>query len=169
MTAAETEMDIVDAMCIWATNSFPAGRDAGGIFMTAARMNHSCIANVSHTFNEALGTLTVHAARDIKAGEEFEISYIDGACRTREQRQIELKENYGFVCACPACKDTDFGRASEKRRQKLSRIHQGINESRSPRKVSVSVTSPASCAVGLITIHDLMQEEGICSRELAKV
>ena len=67
--------DDVDAVCTWAVNCFSAGNDVSGIVLTASRMNHSCLPNVHHHFNTALGRLTVHALRDIKSGEEIETSY----------------------------------------------------------------------------------------------
>jgi hypothetical protein len=46
-----------------------------GIFMTADRINHSCLPNANYIWNAALEKLTAHAIRDIKSGEEITISY----------------------------------------------------------------------------------------------
>ena len=46
------------------------------------------------------------AVRDIAAGEEITISYIDVANRPREDRLRELKRRYSFDCVCVACLDT---------------------------------------------------------------
>lgn len=86
-------------------------------------MNHSCVPNVYHTWNENLGRLTVHALRDIKAGEEILTTYIS-ALLTREMRADEDHlGNYGFVCACPACDPkSKFFRESEVRRELAVRV-----------------------------------------------
>lgn len=47
------------------------------------------------------------ALRDIQAGEEICISYLEDCFleRSRHTRQKELRENYLFVCSCPKCVD----------------------------------------------------------------
>ncbi len=46
--------------------------------------------------------LRVVAARDIRAGEEVNISYIDVDV-PRSSRQITLKKAYNFTCCCARC------------------------------------------------------------------
>jgi hypothetical protein len=65
---------------IMATNSLPLGRISGvewrGLFLVAARFNHSCRHNVVHCWNPTLKGETLHAAADISAGEELCINPI---------------------------------------------------------------------------------------------
>ena len=71
---------------VWA-NSHAAG-EGGGIFPVASRINHSCVPNVYHSWNENLQTLTVHAIREITAGEELFTTYIP-LCLSRATRNDE--------------------------------------------------------------------------------
>jgi preprotein translocase subunit SecB len=76
-------------LAIWDANSF------GDIFLTGSRINHLCIPNVHFAYNLALEKQTFHAIRNIEAGEEITIMYINGTNRTRDQRQNELGK-WGF-------------------------------------------------------------------------
>ncbi|CAJ2501003.1 Uu.00g038560.m01.CDS01 [Anthostomella pinea] len=75
-----------------------------GLFLNPAlaMVNHSCVPNA---FVQFVGRHAVlHAYREIKEGEEIEISYID--CNLhRAHRQEALKIRYHFNCSCPRCKD----------------------------------------------------------------
>lgn len=64
----------------------------------------SCCPNlaVSHPYNDATALFT--AARDIEAGEQLTITYIDTE-RPFHGRQQELWWSYGFHCACALCKE----------------------------------------------------------------
>ena len=109
-------------MAIASTNSFAA---EGGcvICPQASRINHSCLPNVHHCWNESLGAETVHAVRDILEGEEILTTYIK-ICEDRTLRRENLLGIYGFECTCPCCDvSTPFGKASEKRRRRLLQIN----------------------------------------------
>lgn len=82
-----------------------------------ATINHSCDPNTIirfdvHDMSSSLAsaqpntilrtTLTVQSLRNIKAGEEITISYIDSTF-PHDQRQQELKERYFFTCTCSLC------------------------------------------------------------------
>ena len=157
----------ITAMCTWAINSFAAGVDTSGIFMTASRINHSCLPNAHHCWNPTLEQLTVQAVRDIKQGEELEIAYIDVACRPQDIRQGELNR-YCFVCSCVACSDTPFGRDSNKRRKKLMSLDEDIDMFD-----SMPFLSPINDMTGLLNtareIYETLIEEGYHSRRLASV
>ncbi|KAL2759100.1 hypothetical protein ACRALDRAFT_1080656 [Sodiomyces alcalophilus JCM 7366] len=103
-----TEADVrrvVEIMCKIQTNAFsraddPSGSD--GIFLhpTLAMVNHSCVPNATVTFSGRKAFL--RALRDIKPGEEIEVSYID--CQqplARRKRDLDL---YFFECGCLRCK-----------------------------------------------------------------
>jgi len=103
--------DQVTILAIYETNCFSIRAGCSGLFATASRMNHSCLPNAHHCWNGSLNRKTVHAVRDIKAGEEIFTTYIS-LCRGPEDRQSVLSR-YGFACNCPACDlSTDFGKAS---------------------------------------------------------
>ncbi|KAJ6003540.1 SET domain-containing protein [Penicillium canescens] len=46
---------------------------SGGLFLDAARINHSCRHNAQNTWKENIGELTIHALQDIEAGQEIAI------------------------------------------------------------------------------------------------
>ena len=49
------------------TNAF--GTPTGPIItQQASRINHSCLPNAHHDWNDSIGAVTIHAARDISAG-----------------------------------------------------------------------------------------------------
>ena len=75
------------------------------MFPHAARFNHSCNPNACFSWNSAIGKETIHSMRDIKAGEEITISYVDME-HDKRLRAWELR-HYGFVCDCAACGDED--------------------------------------------------------------
>ncbi|TVY18236.1 SET domain-containing protein 5 [Lachnellula arida] len=106
-------------LAVWVANCF------GDVFLLGSRINHSCAPNVHFAYNSALGKQTFHAIRDIEAGEELAIMYINGTNRTRGQRQDELKK-WGFRCNCPICEDTSRGRKKEEKRVELFRLDQEL-------------------------------------------
>ncbi|RYY82997.1 SET domain-containing protein-lysine N-methyltransferase [archaeon] len=77
---------------------------AYGLFLEASVFNHSCQPNAIHTFVQ--DTMVITAARDIQAGEEVLVSYIDLAL-PRCVRQAELLA-YGFVCDCVRCWSAEY-------------------------------------------------------------
>lgn len=152
-------------LSIFETNSFAAGAGAA-IVATAARMNHSCTANVYHCWNAATGQLTVHATRDLTAGEEILTSYID-TCFYHEARQQGL-DRYGFKCDCAACcMQTDFGRKSEKRRRRLCALNREIVT-----KCMTSQTGQSDSERGaleaVVQIIKILREEGLMNMELTR-
>jgi hypothetical protein len=79
--------------------------DMGGIFMTAARLNHSCVPNCYTVWNPSIERLCIRAIRQVQAGEELFICYDkDELFLAKRAYRIEkLKERYGFECECPGC------------------------------------------------------------------
>ncbi|PSK57777.1 Vacuolar protein sorting-associated protein 17 [Elsinoe australis] len=125
------DCDDFDALCdkvlhawlIYETNRFTVrseggARDQMGLFPLAARLNHSCRPNVFHRHNHLIGRLTIHALRDIEAGEEVCTSYIDVVHPMRERRRI--LRHWGFKCACGECRHP--GAAGEHRRKRLEEM-----------------------------------------------
>lgn len=116
--------DHVIIMAIHRVNAYGAS-DGSVICLEASRINHSCVPNVQHNWNSRLGALTIHAVRDIAAGEELLTAYIE-PCRTADHRRQALNR-YGFKCSCTACEDlTGHGKASSKRRSRVQEINRSI-------------------------------------------
>lgn len=76
-----------------------------GLFETQSAANHSCLPNAEIVYRHNNSTLSLRALRDIEAGEEICISYVDECTlsSSRHSRQKELRENYLFNCNCPKC------------------------------------------------------------------
>jgi len=76
-----------------------------GIYPILSTINHSCVPNCTTTFRSEDGTLAIVLAnKDIKAGEELFISYIENEESSKQQREKDLKE-YGFICDCLLCQE----------------------------------------------------------------
>jgi len=107
---------------IFDTNAFMLVNDDSiwerlGICLPATRMNHSCLPNSFHYWNEKLGQHVVHVIKDVSAGEELTIAYVQPV-QARTARRGQLRAKYGFDCGCAACDlSTVFGRESEQRRE----------------------------------------------------
>ncbi|KAL8959026.1 MAG: hypothetical protein Q9183_005716, partial [Haloplaca sp. 2 TL-2023] len=52
-----------------------------------ARINHSCTPNASLSFNGRTGHITLHAIKDVPAGSEYLVSYVDHAELSTSERQ----------------------------------------------------------------------------------
>ena len=144
----------VHVMAVYEVNSFPA--DDGSILCPeASRMNHSCLPNVHHSWNKSRRCLTVHALRDIAAGEEIQTSYVE-LCLNSRQREKALDE-YGFKCGCAACDaTTDLGRVSNARRDQLYKVDKELNE-------LVKGTRPMQRLQQIL--NALVEEKGLLSEE----
>ncbi|RDX47167.1 SET domain-containing protein [Lentinus brumalis] len=80
-----------------------------GVARECSRANHSCSPNAKHCFDPATLTQSLRAFRDIRAGEEITVSYIDFYLPS-EKRKEELKRRYFFDCRCAACRLTGQAR-----------------------------------------------------------
>ena len=73
-----------------------------GLYPMVARVNHSCWPNVILSTNDNV-VVELRALRDIRPGEELEISYVRmSKFATRRERRAMLAE-WDFTCACPVC------------------------------------------------------------------
>ncbi|KAL2226161.1 uncharacterized protein LOC105159979 [Sesamum indicum] len=71
-----------------------------GLWILASFLNHSCDPNVRRLH---IGDhVVVHAARDMKAGEELTFAYFDVLSPLNNRR--EMSNNWGFLCRCKRCK-----------------------------------------------------------------
>lgn len=115
------------AMGILRTNALPASIDpiCVAIFPTIARINHSCVPNVHHAWNERRKVEMVYAVCDIQPGEELFTCYLPdgGFGMTFAERQERLLGAFRFACACQACSLNMEGRqASDDRRLQLRSV-----------------------------------------------
>lgn len=97
---------VLPALAIFYTNSFPCGDDAPqtrrGIFLTAARANHSCTPNAGRVWDAAKQAMMFRTLQAVPAGEELCINYVD-VLGSREERNANLWDHFGFECACETC------------------------------------------------------------------
>ncbi|KAG6095258.1 hypothetical protein E4U30_002610 [Claviceps sp. LM220 group G6] len=108
---------------IFETNSLPAGGTpvphTRGIFLEACRINHDCRNNAMYDWNTNIQRNTVHAIKDINAGEEITVSYVM-FLKNRESRQRTLKNTYHFTCRCSLCSLPD--EQSQERDRKIAQM-----------------------------------------------
>jgi hypothetical protein len=111
------------------TNALPLGPGSsiGGIFPVISRINHDCCPNTQHTWNSSIKQETIHAIRDIKAGEEIIISYNLGG--PRQLWRERMKEEFKFDCACELCSiPTDGLRESDNRQVRMQLLDDAIGD-----------------------------------------
>lgn len=79
--------------------------EGSALYGTQSKINHSCRPNAQPTFPYSDHTMVLEALRDIAAGEEIHISYLDECAlqQSRHSRQRDLRENYLFQCQCEKC------------------------------------------------------------------
>ncbi|KAF4439491.1 SET domain protein [Fusarium austroafricanum] len=79
------------------------GAKKGGIFLEAARINHSCAPNAMPQWREDVQRLTIHAIKDIEVGEEIASFYL-GTRTPYVTRQQQLKTFFHIdQCTCSLC------------------------------------------------------------------
>ena len=83
-----------------------------GLYPAAALFNHACVPNVSTVFVGR--TVHLRALRDVAAGTELCVSYVDLA-QGVAARRAELQQGFGFLCACARCTDEAAGAAASAR------------------------------------------------------
>lgn len=74
-----------------------------GVYVEASFFNHSCIPNVSLSRDNCSLVHQFYALKDLEAGTELNISYIDDLTKDTEGRRQHLLENYFFKCICARC------------------------------------------------------------------
>lgn len=95
-----------------------------GCFPEVARFNHDCRPNTQYHLRDLI--ITVTAVRDISAGEELSISYIDAAMPRRER--LERLRRYGFDCACAQCSlKQAAAAASDARMHKIAHLKNALD------------------------------------------
>ncbi|KAF7296047.1 SET domain-containing protein [Mycena kentingensis (nom. inval.)] len=89
----------------------PMDGNVSGLCEHISRLNHSCSPNTQRQFIPESFSWRVYAVRDVTAGEELTMPYVDCLLPATERR-VGLAQ-YGFTCTCPACTDAP---ASDPRR-----------------------------------------------------
>ena len=100
------------------TNVLRVDHDTDAVFATFSLINHSCLPNASYSWNGNIMKGTLHALRDISAGDEITIAYGDHRRGSAGR----------FVCLCPPCTSDDrAGLArSDRRREEMSTLEDKI-------------------------------------------
>ncbi|CAN8097912.1 unnamed protein product [Discula destructiva] len=160
----------VRILAIFRSNAFDIGLDRQAVFPSISRINHSCIPSAEGHFHEGLGTLNVHATRDIRDGEEVMINYLkETGVALRGQRQAKLLEGYGFDCNCGACDaQSQRGQEGERRRvialSTLAEYAQRVAHTGVPFEVTQSDEAELAIIVGMVKLFD---EESLSGRALS--
>jgi hypothetical protein len=143
-------------------------REGGAaIFYECARFNHSCVPNAFFAWNVLIGRETVHAIRDISAGEEITISYCD-PLYDQSMREWQLK-HYSFKCSCAACEDAfegGYAAESKERRFRLRELSDAIENLRS--MAWVDEAKQKALLKSYEEMVSLLIEEGLRTGELGR-
>ncbi|KAF8936743.1 hypothetical protein EDD21DRAFT_374531 [Dissophora ornata] len=80
-----------------------------GFYRVTSYISHSCEPNTKIAFLDNNNNMSVVATRDVKAGDELHVGFIDqkNGTLSTEQRRQELFQHYRFKCMCPLCETTD--------------------------------------------------------------
>lgn len=106
--------DAFYALCRFRNNNFAIVDDllipiGAGCFPKGAALNHACVPNCVLGYELQQGVAprqVLRAMEDVAEGDELTHSYVDMALPTWERR-AQLREGYGFDCACSSCASHD--------------------------------------------------------------
>lgn len=141
------------------TNALPCGSSSnvGGIYPTICFLNHSCLPNAHNNWNADTKRETIHAIRDINAGEEITIPYNQDGSST--SRRAHLKEKFGFDCNCNLCYlPPPQLRISDARRLQIERLDLAIGD-----PIRVMITPNDSLKDCHSLLHLLEEEYNNCA------
>lgn len=150
-------------------NAISRGKDVGrGLFPMYSRVNHSCEPNVFCDWNTKLKQETVHAARDIMAGEQIFQGYLSTEdFMTCEERAAKLR-SWGIVCRCAACAQPAVSDPVRKRMgvldaelRRMSQLEQHADTG-ARREIAVDGLQKAR------TLAGLLEDTGRCSWRLCQ-
>ncbi|KAI4231386.1 MAG: hypothetical protein LQ349_005645 [Xanthoria aureola] len=141
--------------------SSQGSKQTQGVFLRAARFNHSCIPNAWCNWNpdyrtpgQIRGSLTVYAIRNIDQGDEIVVNYhSDNAYKEASERQRLLLEHYDFRCNCPACQP---GGEHAARRMEMDVTAGTIEDSRGNDPAAIWTRKRK-----LVELLELLKEEGL--------
>ena len=76
-----------------------------GLFINFSRVNHDCVGNSNHFYDEDLGVKLLVANDYITVGTEITFSYASKSPTPERIMRMQLR---GFTCSCAACKNPDL-------------------------------------------------------------
>lgn len=160
-----------DLLNIFYNNNFSISGTSGkrAVFLTVARLNHSCVPNAQGNLNTALpgSQFTIHALRSIAVGEEITISYLHDELAIRAARQKRLKDGYGFECACEICSIEDSGKRHEQSHQRRLKIQEMLADFSGQQQTGPGCISEEFDLTKAVI--DAYEQEGLAGRELASL
>eukprot|EP00985_Skeletonema_marinoi_P016920 scaffold9202_cov103-Skeletonema_marinoi.AAC.2 len=144
---------------VYDTNSFRLENDPkGGLFLTIARINHSCRPNVTHFWSPRLQQKLIFAARDIDIGEELLTIYGPGQCMATKCRREYLNGRFSFECNCEMCREGNANGGDE-RMLKIQALQEDIAMQSSSGLVSTTDVEGQLASVKKCLA--LMKEQGL--------
>ncbi|KAI0965215.1 TPR domain protein [Xylaria arbuscula] len=130
----------VKRYAIFLTSATDIGQYGFCILPLYSRINHACTPNAHDHYNLTIRRLTVHAIRDISAGEEITISYLETLCAPIEiRRDALLFSRYKFVCFCEVC--MDLSNRNEPARERMFDLRERIEHETESRLQSLIQSS----------------------------
>ncbi|KAI0068687.1 hypothetical protein BV25DRAFT_25399 [Artomyces pyxidatus] len=91
-----------------------------GFYMVSSYIAHSCDPSARPSFSGGTAELHLIANRDLKAGDEVTVAFVDVAQHegesivdARRRRRIELARGWRFACPCERCAKEDPGHGEE--------------------------------------------------------
>jgi len=121
---------------IYQTNSYRLCEEngeqtMGGLFLTIARINHSCRPNTCHFWRPDINRFLLFATRDIAVGDELFLCYLptghDGGCQTTRDRRAFLLDGFSFHCRCEMCVEGN-SLGGDDRMAEIARLHELLPE-----------------------------------------
>lgn len=97
----EAGVEAASVIAKFTTNRF-RGLGYACVGVRASRINHSCVPNATSFYDSLNSYLIIRAAKNIQAGEEVTLSYVQ-PMQERARRMQLLLDNHKIMCKCPAC------------------------------------------------------------------
>uniref|UniRef100_A0A7S4J8V8 SET domain-containing protein n=2 Tax=Odontella aurita TaxID=265563 RepID=A0A7S4J8V8_9STRA len=132
----------------------------GGLFLTIARINHSCRPNVCHMWRPDLRKMIVFACRDIAPGDEICTTYGPSECLDTEGRRAHLLEHFSFECTCDMCTEGNSN-GGDDRMTELNSLQEDIAFLTASGKPQAAIRAVERCL-------SLLEEQGIGSGAFVK-
>ncbi|KAK3823226.1 MAG: hypothetical protein J3Q66DRAFT_397689 [Benniella sp.] len=86
------------------TNAIPLkpGAQEYAVYRNISRINHSCVPNASHTWDPKSKKGSIYAIKDIPAGKEILLNYIELRTMLADRERV-LQHLFQFTCHCELC------------------------------------------------------------------
>ncbi|KAG0229305.1 hypothetical protein BGW42_001645 [Actinomortierella wolfii] len=126
-----------------------------GFYRVTSYISHSCDPNAKITFPEHTHNLTLIAAKDIEAGDELHVCFIDqkNGTLTTEQRRQALFQHYRFKCMCTRCEAPEE-ETPEPYVVPSSSVEQTVTETKTEVKVEAAVEVQAEVKVDAVEVTE---------------